>query len=145
MSVDVTVEQPIARDRETVASFAMDPANDLRWIGALSSARVLSPGPVGAGTRVERVARFLGRRIEYVNEITAYEPPRRLAMRSVKAPFPMTVVYEFDDAPGGTVARIRAGGESGRFYAVAGPLLSAMVRRGIARDVRRLKSVLESG
>jgi hypothetical protein len=29
MSVDVTVEQPIARDRDTVARFAMDPANEL--------------------------------------------------------------------------------------------------------------------
>jgi hypothetical protein len=144
MSVDVTVEQPIARDRETVASFAMDPANDLRWIGALSSARVLSPGPVGAGTRVERVARFLGRRIEYVNEITAYEPGRGLKMRSVRAPFPMTVEYDFEDAgDGATLARIRAGGETGRYYALAGPLLSFMVRRGIARDLRALKRAVD--
>jgi hypothetical protein len=144
MSVDVTVEQRIARDRETVARFAMDPANDTRWIGALQSVRVLTDGPVGPGAQVERVAGFLGRRIEYVNEITAYEPGRGLKMRSVRAPFPMTVEYDFEDAgDGGTLARIRAGGETGRYYALAGPLLSFMVRRGIARDLRALKRAVD--
>jgi Polyketide cyclase / dehydrase and lipid transport len=144
MSVDVTVEQRIARDRETVARFAMDPANDTRWIGALRSVRVLTDGPVGPGTQVERVAGFLGRRIEYVNEITALEPGRRLAMRSVRAPFPMAVEYAFEDAgDGATLARICAGGDTGRYYALAGPMLSLMVRRGIARDLKALKRALD--
>jgi polyketide cyclase/dehydrase/lipid transport protein len=138
----------------------MDPANDTRWILALDSARVLpggagghaggddaggdGPGGVGVGTRVERLANFLGRRVEYVNEIEEYDPPRRLAMRSVKAPFPMTVVYEFEEAgEDATLARIRAGGETGGFYSVAGPLLNTMVRRGIKRDLEALKDLME--
>jgi uncharacterized membrane protein len=143
MSVDVTVEQQIARPREQVAAFAMDPRNDRRWIGALTEVRTLTDGPVGPGTQVQRVARFLGRRIEYVNEITELEPGRRLAMRSVKAPFPLQVTYEFEDAPGGSLARIRTGGETARFYAFAGPLLSAMVKRGVARDLRKLARALD--
>ena len=144
MSVDVTVEQRIARPREEVAAYAMDPANDASWIGALSSVRTLTDGPVRPGTQVERVAHFLGRRMEYVNEITELEPGRRLAMRSVRAPFPLTVTYEFDDAgDGATVARIRTGGETGGYYRLAGPLLSAMVRRGVARDLRALRRRLE--
>jgi hypothetical protein len=131
----------------------MDPANDTRWILALDSARVLpgragggggGAGEVGVGTRVERLAGFLGRRIEYVNEIEEYDPPRRLAMRSVKAPFPMTVVYEFEEAgEGATLARIRAGGDTRGFYSVAGPLLNQMVKRGISRDLDALKDLME--
>jgi hypothetical protein len=163
MSVDVTVEQRIERPRDEVAHFAMDPANDTRWILALDSARVLPRGPgasggapgddgrdddgpddVGPGTRVERIAGFLGRRIEYVNEIEEYDPPRRLSMRSVRAPFPMTVVYEFEDAgDGATLARIRAGGDTRGFYSVAGPLLNQMVKRGISRDLEALKDLME--
>ena len=146
MAVDVTVEQHIARPREEVAGFATDPANDTLWIKALSSARKLTDGPVGVGTRVERVASFLGRRIEYVNEIEEHEHGRRLAMRSVKAPFPMTVTYEFEDAEGGgTLARIHTGGEGSGFYAMTAPMLSAMVRRGVARDLEALRSLLEEG
>ena len=143
MSVDVTVEQRIARPRDEVARFAMDPSNDTRWIAALDSARVLTGGPVGVGTRVERNASFLGRRIEYVNEVVVHEPPARLVMRSVKAPFPMEVTYEFDDAGPATLARIRAAGDAGGFYRIAGPLLGAAVRRGVARDLATLKQLLE--
>jgi hypothetical protein len=144
MSVDVTVEQRIERERGDVAAFAMDPANDERWIGALTSVRTLTDGPVGQGTQVERVATFLGKRIEYVNEIVEYAPPERLAMRSVKAPFPMTVTYEFEPAgDGATLARIRAGGDARGFYSMAGPLLSTMVKSGIKRDLKKLKQTLE--
>jgi carbon monoxide dehydrogenase subunit G len=146
MSVDVTVEQAIARDRDTVARFVMDPANDTRWIKALTSVQTLDGDvPVGVGTQVERVASFLGRRIEYVNEIVALEPGRRLAMRSVKAPFPMEVTYELEDAGDGTLIRIRAAGDAGGFYRIAGPLLGKAVRRGIARDLAELKRVMEDG
>jgi uncharacterized membrane protein len=144
MSVDVTVEQQIERPPEQVAEFAMNPDNDRRWIGALKSVTKLTDGPAGVGTQVERVASFLGRSIEYVNEITEYEPPHRLAMRSVKAPFEMTVVYEFEPAPGGTLARIQTGGDASGFYNLATPLLSRMVRRGVAGDLRRLKATLEA-
>lgn len=143
MSVDVTVERRISRDVHDVAEFAMDPRNDTRWIGALTSVRQLTDGTVSVGTQVERVAKFLGRRIEYVNEIVELEPGRLLVMRSVRAPFPMTVTYEFDEVPGGTLARIRAQGETAGFYRVSGPLLSFMVRRGIARDLKSLQQVLE--
>jgi carbon monoxide dehydrogenase subunit G len=146
MSVDVTVEQAIARDRDTVARFVMDPANDTRWIKALTSVRTLNgDAPAGVGTQVERVASFLGRRIEYVNEIVALEPGRRLAMRSVKAPFPMEVTYELEDAGDGTLIRIRAAGDAGGFYRIAGPLLGKAVRRGVARDLAELKRVMEDG
>lgn len=145
MSVDVTVEKEIRRERDAVSRFVTDPANDTRWITALTSVRTLDGGPVGVGTRIERVASFLGRRMEYVNEIVELIPGERLAMRSVKAPFPMEVTYEFEDAAEGTRMRIRAGGDAGGFYRVAGPLLSAAVRRGIEKDLSELKRVMEAG
>jgi hypothetical protein len=140
----VQVETTIRRSREDVAEYAMNPANDRSWIGALVEVNVLTEGPVGAGTRVERVAQFLGRRIEYVNEIVEYEPPTRLRMKSVKAPFPMTVDYEFADGDGGTLMRIRTGGDATGFYRLAGPLLDRAVERGVARDLKRLKAILEA-
>jgi uncharacterized membrane protein len=143
-AVDETVHTRILRPPEQVAAFAMDPANDQRWIGALSSVRTLTDGPFGVGSQVERVASFLGKRLTYVNEITDYQPGRRLSMRSVRAPFPMTVTYDFEpDGPAATRARIRAAGDAGGFYRLAGPLLGRMVRLGVARDLRQLKKRLE--
>jgi uncharacterized membrane protein len=136
---DVTAEIRVERAREEVARYAMDWRNDKEWIGALTDVELVSEEPL----RVRRVAGFLGRRLEYVNEVVERELGRRLVMRSVKAPFPMTVVYEFEDADGGTLMRIRAGGDATGFYRLAAPLLARSVRRGIEGDLARLKAKLE--
>lgn len=143
MSTDVTVEVEVDRPRADVARYATDWRNDTEWIGALSSASMVTAPPFGVGSQVSRVASFLGRRIEYVNEVVLYDPDERLVMRSVKAPFRMTVTYEFEDADGGTLMRIRAEGDASGFYRLAGPVLSRAVKRSIAGDLARLKQALE--
>jgi uncharacterized membrane protein len=141
---DVTVERVIARPRADVAAYMTDWRNDPTWIGALRDVRLVTDGPLAVGSQVERVAGFLGRRIEYVNEVAELDPGSRLVMRSVRAPFPMTVTYEFEDAAGGaTRVRIRAQGDASGFYRLAGPLLSRAVERGIRGDLDRLATLLE--
>jgi uncharacterized protein YndB with AHSA1/START domain len=144
MTTDVCAEVRIDAPRRTVAAYATDPANDTAWIGALTEVRCLTDPPFGVGSRVARVARFLGRRIEYVNEVVALEPGARLVMRSIKAPFPMTVVYEFEDAGAGTLMRIRTRGDASGFYRLAAPVLARAVRRGVTADLARLKVRLEA-
>jgi uncharacterized membrane protein len=143
MGVDVTATGTIARPCEEVAAYLRDPANDTSWIGGLRSARLLAPAPVAVGSQVERVASFLGRRVEYVNEITELTVDR-LVMRSVRSPFPMRVTYGHRDAGGAaTEVSVRVEGDAGRFYALAAPLLGVAVRRSIGRDLRNLKRTLE--
>jgi uncharacterized membrane protein len=139
--VDESIE--IARPPGDVARYMFDWRNDPQWIGGISEARLLGDGDFGIGSQVERVASFLGKRIEYVLEVEDYEPGALLAMRSVKAPFPMTVVYEFEDDGDGTRMRIRTGGDASGFYRIAGPLLARAVRKGVADDLSRLKQTLE--
>ena len=143
MSIDVTVETAIARPREEVAAFALDPTNDPVWIGGISESRRLTGGPLAAGSRVARVASFLGKRIEYVNEIYELVPSERLVMHSVAGPFPMRITYEFTDGAGGSVARIRVEGDAGGFYALAAPALRRKVRRSVEADLAALKALLE--
>jgi uncharacterized membrane protein len=142
LTTDVSVERRIERPREEVAAYAADWRNDEEWIGALDEVRLVQDDP----PQVARVASFLGKKIEYVNEVVEHEPGRRLVMRSVKAPFPMTVTYEFEDAgEGGSLMRIRTQGDASGFYRVAGPLLSRAVKRGLERDLGLLKQRLEAG
>lgn len=97
------------------------------------------------GMRVARVARFVGRRVNYILKVVEYEPDRRMVMHSVQSPFPMEITYEFEDIPeGGTRARIRVRGGQGLMFRFAGPVLAAVVRRNLTEDLRRLKGILES-
>jgi hypothetical protein len=90
---------------------------------------------VAVGSRVRRVASFLGKRIEYVNEIVALDATQ-LEMRSVKAPFPMHITYRFQPAGGGTHVsnHVRGGGLR---------VLAPLVRRNVQRDLERLREMLE--
>jgi carbon monoxide dehydrogenase subunit G len=149
MRIDVTAQVEVGRPRAEVAAFMTDPANDPAWIGGVREVRLETPPPLRAGSRVARVAAFLGRRVEYINEITELDPDRVLDMRSVKAPFPMRVTYSFEDAAAAhgdgaaTVVRNRVQGDPGGFFALFGPLLAPLVRRSVQRDLERLRDVLE--
>jgi uncharacterized protein YndB with AHSA1/START domain len=137
MSVDITARVHIDREPAAVAAYMTDPAHDPEWIGGLREAELLGDPPIAVGSRVRRVAHFLGRRVEYVNEVLALDDTQ-LDMRSVKAPFPMRITYLFaPSAQGGTDVsnHVRGGGPR---------LFNPLVRRNVQRDLERLRDLLES-
>lgn len=142
MTVDVTCEVTIARPRREVARFMFDPRNDALWTQAVIECRPLGEGPLRAGSQVERVVKFLGRRMRYLIEVTDHGAERFVEMR-VNDPFPMHIRYELADHQGGTQARIHCQGEGTGFFRMAGPLLSKMVKRSITSDLSNLKKHLE--
>jgi uncharacterized protein YndB with AHSA1/START domain len=144
VTLDVTATETIAADPDRVFAYAIDPRHDPAWIGGIKEAELLADPPVEKGSSVRRVASFMGRRIEYVLEVAELEPGERLAMRSIRSPFPMAVTYSFQPADGGTRMAIRVEGEQlGGMYRLAGSLLPRIVRRSVAKDLRRLKAVME--
>jgi uncharacterized protein YndB with AHSA1/START domain len=133
MSVDVTATVAIDAAPQSIWDFMTDPEHEPEWIGGLRHARLQGDPPLREGSRVERLAGFLGKKIEYVNEVTVHDPPHTLEMRSVKAPFPMRITYTLE---GGTVSNhVRGGGAR---------IMAPFVRRNIQRDLRNLKSILEA-
>ena len=105
MGIAVTAELVINLPREKVAAFVTEPANDPVWVGGIVKAKMLTEPPVQVGTKVARVAKFMGKRMHYTPEVVAYEPNALVAMRA-ESPFAMTIRYEFEDAYGGTLTRV---------------------------------------
>lgn len=141
--IDVTASTIVAAPRDVVAAYVTDHHNDPIWIGGITESELEGDAPIAVGSRVRRVASFLGKRIDYVNEVVRLEPGSVLEMRSVKSPFPMAVTYTFEDAPGGTRTGVRVQGDPSALYRLAGPLLARQVKRSIQGDVERLKDLLE--
>ena len=144
MSIDISADTTINHVRSEVAAFVMDPENDAAWIGGITESRIVTDGAIGVGSKVARTAKFLGRELNYVNEVKGLDEGRLLAMKAEK-PFPMEIRYEFEDSGEGTLVRVRVSGEGTGFFRVAPPLLAPMVRRNVAGDLRRLKAILEAG
>jgi len=77
MVVDVITETLIALPCEQVAAFAADPSNAPLWYANIKSVTWQTAPPVDVGSRMDFVARFLGRTLAYTYEIVDYEPDRR--------------------------------------------------------------------
>ena len=83
LTIDVTAERVIPLPPERVATYAMDWRHDADWTQDIRTAELSAEaegGGVGPGAEVTRTAYFLGRRIDYVLRIAAYDPPRLLDM-----------------------------------------------------------------
>jgi uncharacterized protein YndB with AHSA1/START domain len=145
MQVDVTTEIDIDRPRAEVAAFAADPDNATTWYGNIKSVRWQTPKPVRVGSRMAFEARFLGRSLAYTYEVRELEPGARLVMSTDEGPFPMETTYTWHDTPtGGTHMTLRNRGEPSGFANLASPLMSAQMRRSTTRDLKLLKSLMET-
>ncbi len=143
MTVDVIAEILINKPRAQVSDYAMDPHNDPSWISGINQVSILTDPPLAEGSRVQRIAAFMGRRIEYIMHIDRLQDHALLEMHSIKGPFPMKVTYAFEDDSNGTIARIRVEGDAGGFYRLASPMISRAVQSNITQDLDRLKQLLE--
>jgi uncharacterized membrane protein len=144
MQVDVEVETLIERPRDVVAGFAGDPGNAPRWYANIDSVEWRSEPPLRVGSRMDFVARFLGRRLAYTYEVVELEPGSRLVMRTSEGPFPMETTYTWSDEGDGTLMRLRNRGAPSGFARVTAPVMATAVRRNTTKDLRRLKALLET-
>jgi uncharacterized protein YndB with AHSA1/START domain len=144
MAVDVQTEIEIARPREEVAAYAVNPDNAPAWYENIERVEWETPPPLAVGSRVAFVARFLGRRLSYTYAIRELVAGERLVMRTAQGPFPMETTYTFETTPSGaTRMSLRNRGEPSGFAGIAAPLMAAAVRRANRKDLARLKQILE--
>jgi uncharacterized membrane protein len=143
--VDVRTEIVIERPLDVVAGYAGDPTNAPQWYVNIQSVEWQTPPPVAIGSRLDFVARFLGRRLAYTYEVVALDPQSRLVMRTADGPFPMETTYTWTAAGDGrTLMTLRNRGEPSGFSTVAAPMMATAMRRANNKDLARLKRLLES-
>jgi uncharacterized protein YndB with AHSA1/START domain len=143
--VDVRTETVIRRPVEEVAAYAGDPTNAPEWYANIESVEWLTPPPVGLGSRMDFVARFLGRRLAYTYEVVELEPGRRLVMRTAQGPFPMETTYTWEPADdGATRMTLRNRGRPAGFARLTGLAMAKAMKRANNGDLARLRELLES-
>lgn len=141
--VNVHTEVVINRPRPDVAEFAADPDNAPRWYVNIHKSQRLTDGPLGVGSKVAFIAKFLGRELNYIYEFIDYVPGEKLVMRTAQGPFPMQTTYTWADDGGGTLMTLRNSGSPSGFSKLAGLVMEPMIRRENRKDLHRLKAILE--
>jgi uncharacterized membrane protein len=145
MAVDVESEITIARPRAMVAAFAADPDNATSWYENIRSVEWKSEPPLAIGSRLAFVASFLGRRIAYTYMVVENLPGERFVMSTSQGPFPMETTYSWrDSGDGATRMTLRNRGEPAGFGRITAPVMARAMRHANAKDLKRLKTLLES-
>lgn len=145
MEVDVVTEIDIGRPRAEVSAFAMDPDNAMKWYRNIKQVEWKTPRPLRVGSRLAFVAQFLGRTIAYTYEVREMTPGERFVMATSEGPFAMETTYSWVDiAAEGTRMVLRNRGRPSGFGKVAAPVMASAMRRANAKDLARLKEILEA-
>jgi uncharacterized membrane protein len=143
----ITVDESVVIKRpvEEVFGFLTDHRNDIRWQDGLLEVRLTPDGPVGVGTRVTEVRKFMGRRIETTGEITEFTPNVKSARKTLEGPMDVSGYVAFEPVREGTKVTQHMEMHTRGFMALADPLVAGSLRRGLAAALGDAKALLESG
>ena len=143
----------INRSPEDVFAFLAVRRNDSVWMASVVESEWLEPAApsmdahMGVGRRGRMVMKNMGRRFQYIDEVTDYEPGRQIAHRTVEGPIRLNTACLTE--PVGNGCRAMVVGETdnfigGSFGKLANPIVARLVRRGFRADLARLKDILEA-
>jgi uncharacterized membrane protein len=142
--VDVTTAIEIARPRDVVAAYVADPDHAPDWYANIQRVTWQTEKPLTTGTRLDFVARFLGRTLSYTYEVIDFVPNERLVMATAEGPFSMETTYTWADLPGDrTQMTLRNRGMPSGFAGLTAPVMAAAMRRANQSDLAALKALFE--
>lgn len=135
----VQIDQPVG----DVFAFVADQSNEPKW--HTDVLEVHPEGPIEQGSTVTWLVDFMGKK-EYVNEVTAFEPQRRIEMTTRAGPLDVTLTHDFKAAGGATSYTRRVEIPFQGMFRLVGPIMKATgaADRRNARFAENLKQILES-
>jgi len=142
--VDLSVT--IARPVSDVYRVLTTPELTARWSSNAIEEHMTTPGPVRVGSRRRAtVRRPSGGTTENEIEVTAIEPERSMAVRSIEAPVPFTSSWTFTPVGDATRVDWRWDFQLRGWMRPIDIILGPAFARTFRRDLDRLKSMMESG
>lgn len=142
--VDVITEITINCPVSQVSEYASNPDHAPEWYVNIHAVEWKTPKPLQVGTQIAFRAKFLGRELAYVYEITDYIPNELMVMKTANGPFPMETIYTWkaiDEYQ--TLMTLRNNGDPKGFNKVISPFMEPMMRRANMKDLKKIKAILE--
>jgi carbon monoxide dehydrogenase subunit G len=137
----VTIE--VARTPEDVFAYLANVSNLPSWQSGVHSAQIEDAGPPRAGARIRESRHMLGRELNTMLEITAYDPPRLFVLKALNSPVPFTVRHELEPSEAGTTLTVTGEGDAALLPGFASGIMARRAEKQFRKDFERLKKRLE--
>jgi uncharacterized protein YndB with AHSA1/START domain len=134
----------IDRPPDQVFAFLVDTDKATDWNPQVTDARKTSDGPLGVGTTLLYVGKFLGRRFESVSECTDYTPNERFSTKTTSGPFHLEIENTLSAVDSGTRLATTYRGESRGFFKLAEPVILRLTKKQFETATENLKALLEA-
>lgn len=142
VEVSVTIARPVSDVYRVLTTPELTP----RWSSNAIEEHMTTPGPVRVGSRRRATVRRPGRgTTENEIEVTAIEPERSMAVRSIEAPVPFTSSWTFTPVGDATRVDWRWDFQLRGWMRPIDVILGPTFGRTFRRDLDRLKSMMETG
>ena len=132
---------------EHAFDYVAEPRNMPAWNRNFVANKGLPEGPIAVGASWTQVSKIGGRTVECRRRVLKYERPQRIVWEMTGLGGKMVLAFELQPQGSGTKATYTAdytlpGSLLGRF---AGKLLKSHARRDTARNIAKLKAILQKG
>ncbi len=115
-----------------------------RWNPGLAEVRPTSDGPLGVGSTMVYVGKFLGHSYESPSHYTEYVANKRFVSKTTSGPFHLEVENTLDPVDGGTRLTAVYRGESRGFFKLAEPVVIRLTKKHFETASENLKALLEA-
>lgn len=145
-SMRVAATTVIRATPEQVWTYITVPENGPRWQEGAVSTRVTTPRPIGLGSEMDHIGRWLGIRIPTAAVVTVFEPPSRYGydITTRLFPKPSLMRYEVECVAGGSRLTLSNEAQSRGWMQPFERLLQRNLQGMFERDVARLKAAIET-
>jgi len=137
--IELTID--VARPAEEVFAHLVDLDRIPEWQESAVESR--ADEPLAEGVRIFECRRALGREVHSELEVTEFDRPRRLILKTVNGPVRFTVDHRLAETDGGTRLTVVAEGKAGGLMRLGEPMLARTVETEMRKDFERLKELLE--
>jgi uncharacterized protein YndB with AHSA1/START domain len=138
LTTTTTINQPV----EKVFNYVVDVSNHKAWQASIAEAEVTPAGPVGVGSTYVYTTEVMGQRIKSQMQVSAFEPNRTWAVRTVGVPNSVETVYAF--APVGEATQLTISMEvpAGAYPAAAEGMIKQQMQKSLEEQGARIRQAV---
>ena len=138
LEASVVINRPL----KEVGDYMDDPKNSAEWQGFVLEAELTKETPEVVGSTTRGVSHFLGQRLEWTAETTAYEQYKTVSMTIVTGPQTIDETTTLEEVEGGTM--VAEAEPAPRMFRLAGPVVTRLYGRELQSNLDLLKGILEA-